>query len=58
MQRDAEHARDGILCAGATLVGKPQIARLLHETLGEEKNANALLSKVADRPVNLHAPSA
>ena len=57
----AEHyeiARYGTLCAWAKLIGKPQIARLLHETLEEEKNANALLGKIADRSVNQHALSA
>ena len=58
MQRDTEHACHGILCARATLVGKPQIARLLHGTLEEERNANALLGKIADRSVNQHALSA
>ena len=57
----AEHyeiARYGTLCAWAKLIGKPQIARLLHETLEEEKNADALLGKIADRSVNQHALSA
>jgi ferritin-like metal-binding protein YciE len=57
----AEHyeiARYGTLCAWAKLIGKPQIARLLHETLEEEKNADALLGKIADRSVNEHALSA
>jgi ferritin-like metal-binding protein YciE len=54
----AEHyeiARYGTLCAWAKLIGKPQIARLLHETLEEEKKADALLSKIAERSVNQHA---
>jgi ferritin-like metal-binding protein YciE len=54
----AEHyeiARYGTLCAWAKLIGKPQIAKLLHETLEEEKKADALLSKIADRSVNQHA---
>lgn len=57
----AEHyeiARYGTLCAWAKLIGKPQIARLLHETLEEEKKADALLGKIADRSVNQHALSA
>lgn len=57
----AEHyeiARYGTLCAWAKLLGKPQIARLLHETLEEEKKADALLSKIAERSVNEHALSA
>lgn len=54
----AEHyeiARYGTLCAWAKLIGKPQIARLLHETLEEEKKADALLSKIAERSVNERA---
>lgn len=54
----AEHyeiARYGTLCAWAKLLGKPQVARLLHETLEEEKMADTLLSKIADRSVNKHA---
>jgi ferritin-like metal-binding protein YciE len=54
----AEHyeiARYGTLCAWARLLGKPQIARLLHETLEEEKKADALLSKIAERSVNQQA---
>jgi len=54
----AEHyeiARYGTLCAWAKLIGKPQIARLLHETLEEEKNADALLTKIAERSANEQA---
>jgi ferritin-like metal-binding protein YciE len=54
----AEHyeiARYGTLCAWAKLLDKPQIARLLHETLEEEKKADALLSQIAERSVNQHA---
>jgi ferritin-like metal-binding protein YciE len=54
----AEHyeiARYGTLCAWAKQIGKPQIARLLNETLEEEKKADALLSKIAERSVNKHA---
>ena len=54
----AEHyeiARYGTLCAWAKLIGKPQVAKLLHETLEEEKKADALLSKIAERSVNQHA---
>lgn len=57
----AEHyeiARYGTLCAWAKLLGKPQIARLLHETLEEEKKADQLLTRIADRSVNQHALSA
>ena len=54
----AEHyeiARYGTLCAWAKLIGKPQAARLLHETLEEEKHADELLSKIAERAVNRQA---
>lgn len=54
----AEHyeiARYGTLCAWAKLIGKPQIAKLLHETLEEEKKADGLLGKIAERSVNQHA---
>ena len=54
----AEHyeiARYGTLCAWAKLIGKPQIAKLLHETLEEEKKADGLLTKIAERSVNQHA---
>lgn len=57
----AEHyeiARYGTLCAWAKLLGKPQIARLLHQTLEEEKKADLLLTQIADRSVNEHALSA
>lgn len=54
----AEHyeiARYGTLCAWAKVIGKPQIANLLHETLEEEKKADALLTKIAERSVNQQA---
>jgi len=54
----AEHyeiARYGTLCAWARQLGKPQIERLLHETLEEEKKADALLTKIAEKSVNQHA---
>lgn len=57
----AEHyeiARYGTLCAWAKLMGKPQLAKLLHETLQEEKNADALLTKIAERSVNEQAITA
>lgn len=57
----AEHyeiARYGTLCAWAKQLGKPQIARLLHQTLEEEKKADALLSTIAERSVNKSALSA
>jgi len=54
----AEHyeiARYGTLIAWAKVIGKPQVARLLHETLQEEKKADELLTKIADRAVNEQA---
>ena len=54
----AEHyeiARYGTLCAWAKQIGKPQIARLLHETLDEEKHADELLGDIAKRSVNRQA---
>ena len=54
----AEHyeiARYGTLCAWAKFTGKPQAARLLHETLEEEKHADELLNKIAERAVNRQA---
>jgi ferritin-like metal-binding protein YciE len=57
----AEHyeiARYGTLCAWAKQIGKPEIARLLHQTLEEEKQADMLLSKIAEEDVNRAAMSA
>lgn len=57
----AEHyeiARYGTLCAWAKQVGKPQIARLLHQTLEEEKQTDELLTKIAEGSVNKAAMTA
>lgn len=57
----AEHyeiARYGTLCAWAKQLGKPQIARLLHVTLEEEKETDELLTKIAESSVNQAAMSA
>lgn len=57
----AEHyeiARYGTLCAWAKLLGKQDVAQLLHETLEEEKKADQLLTAIAERSVNEHALSA
>ncbi|HZD90482.1 MAG TPA: ferritin-like domain-containing protein [Pseudolabrys sp.] len=54
----AEHyeiARYGTLCSWAKLLGKQDVANLLHETLEEEKKADGLLTRIADRSVNEHA---
>lgn len=50
-----EIARYGTLIAWAKQIGKPQVARLLHETLEEEKQADELLSKIAEQTVNERA---
>jgi ferritin-like metal-binding protein YciE len=57
----AEHyeiARYGTLVAWARQLGKPQIARLLAQTLEEEKKADALLTSIAEAQVNPAAKSA
>jgi ferritin-like metal-binding protein YciE len=51
----AEHyeiARYGTLCSWAKTIGKPEIARLLHQTLEEEKQTDERLSKIAEDAVN------
>ena len=57
----AEHyeiARYGTLCAWAKQLGKPQLARLLHQTLEEEKQTDELLTKIAEGAVNQEAMTA
>ncbi|HZS65010.1 MAG TPA: ferritin-like domain-containing protein [Xanthobacteraceae bacterium] len=57
----AEHyeiARYGTLCAWAKQIGKPQLARLLHETLQEERQTDEKLTKIAESSVNQAAMSA
>jgi ferritin-like metal-binding protein YciE len=57
----AEHyeiARYGTLVAWAKQIGQPRIARLLHQTLEEEKKTDALLTKLAEVQVNPAAKSA
>jgi ferritin-like metal-binding protein YciE len=57
----AEHyeiARYGTLCAWAKQLGKPQIARLLHQTLEEEKKTDELLTQLAEQSVNRDAMTA
>jgi ferritin-like metal-binding protein YciE len=57
----AEHyeiARYGTLCAWAKQLGKPQVARLLHQTLEEEKQTDELLTKIAEGSVNKAALTA
>ena len=57
----AEHyeiARYGTLCAWAKQLGKPQLARLLHQTLEEEKQTDELLTTIAEGAVNREAMTA
>jgi ferritin-like metal-binding protein YciE len=57
----AEHyeiARYGTLCAWAKQAGKPQIARLLHQTLEEEKQTDEILTRIAEGSVNKAAMTA
>jgi ferritin-like metal-binding protein YciE len=57
----AEHyeiARYGTLCAWAKQLGKPQLARLLHQTLEEEKETDELLTKLAEGSINAAAMTA
>jgi ferritin-like metal-binding protein YciE len=57
----AEHyeiARYGTLVAWAKQIGKPQIARLLVQTLEEEKKTDQLLTQLAESQVNPAAQSA
>jgi ferritin-like metal-binding protein YciE len=57
----AEHyeiARYGTLCAWAKQMGKPEIARLLNQTLEEEKKTDLLLTKIAEKAVNRSATQA
>jgi ferritin-like metal-binding protein YciE len=57
----AEHyeiARYGTLCAWAKQLGKPQIARLLHQTLEEEKQTDELLTQLAEASINKAAMTA
>ena len=53
-----EIARYGTLCAWAKQIGKPQIARLLHQTLEEEKQTDELLTRIAEKSVNKAAMTA
>ena len=51
----AEHyeiARYGTLCAWAKQIGKPELARLLHQTLEEEKKTDETLTQIAQQCVN------
>jgi ferritin-like metal-binding protein YciE len=50
-----EICRYGTLVSWAELLGHTKVARLLGQTLKEEKNADALLSGLAESVVNQHA---
>ena len=50
-----EIARYGTLCAWAKQLGMMEAAKLLEETLVEEKNADATLNKIALKDVNRRA---
>jgi ferritin-like metal-binding protein YciE len=57
----AEHyeiARYGTLCAWAEQLGQDRAVRLLRETLQEEKDADALLTSIAESSVNQEAQAA
>lgn len=50
-----EMARYGTIVAWAKAVGAEDVARLMHETLEEEKKADALLNQLATRSINKEA---
>jgi ferritin-like metal-binding protein YciE len=57
----AEHyeiARYGTLCAWAKQLGKLPVARVLHETLEEEKQTDELLTRLAEGSINREAMTA
>jgi ferritin-like metal-binding protein YciE len=53
-----EIASYGTLAAFASLLGEDEAARLLHETLEEEKAADSKLTEVAESAINLEAVEA
>ena len=53
-----EMARYGSLIAWAKAMGKSDIAKLLEETLAEEKKADTLLNKLASSEINTAAKAA
>ena len=53
-----EMARYGAIIAWAKEVGAADVARLMHETLEEEKKADALLNDLAKRGINREAKQA
>jgi ferritin-like metal-binding protein YciE len=52
-----EMARYGTMVAWAKAIGTEDIARLMHETLEEEKQADAKLNQLAQRGLNQQAAS-
>jgi ferritin-like metal-binding protein YciE len=52
-----EMAGYGTCCALAKRVGRDDIAKILHETLEEEKAADAKLTEIATESVNAAAPA-
>ena len=50
-----EMARYGLLKTWATALGMPEAAKLLDETLQEEKKADALLTQIAEKTANAEA---
>ena len=50
-----EIATYGTLHAFATILGEPKAAKLLAESLAEEKNADIKLSKIAEETINIKA---
>lgn len=53
-----EMARYGAMAAWALQAGKVDVARLLHQTLEEEKEADLALSELAERLINPKVPEA
>ena len=52
-----EMARYGTMVAWAKVCGADQVAKLLHETLEEEKKADSLLNELAKKSINQEAMS-
>jgi ferritin-like metal-binding protein YciE len=50
-----EMARYGTIVAWAKSCGEEEVARLMHETLEEEKNADKLLNGIAKKDINQQA---
>lgn len=48
-----EIASYGTLCSYASLLGEDEVANLLEDTLNEEKEADAMLTQIAEEKINL-----